>query len=317
MYVEAGPSGGGGGGGSYMLPEASSSVLGGIKVGNGLAIASGVLSAAAEDLLLRSLLRPAAPTSVTASGGNAEAAVSWSAPSNTLVPITDYVVQFQPSGGAWQPFADSVSTATTAIVTGLQNGIAYQFRVAAVTLLGQGDFSTPSSSVTPTSSVFRAIPAMTSNTAPSGVVTGVTNRGGDDDAWKAFDGSSASGSWVYLARAGSNNPMRTLQYAFPDGEKSRISGYSISLDFPADLSSIPYQWGFYGSDDLANWTQIETRTDSVRSPGTWFETGITAGQSRTFTLSAAVNYRAYRWVFEETDAGQAESVGIREISLVQ
>jgi hypothetical protein len=289
VYVEVGPSGGGGGSGD------------------------------GADAVLRALFVPAVPTSVTATAGNAQVALSWTAPSVLAqTPITDYTVQFSSDSGlTWTTFADGTSTATSTTVTGLTNGTAYVFRVAGANGVGTGAYSTASASVTPTAATFRAIPAMTSNTAPSGVVTGVTNRGGDSDAWKAFDGSSESGSWVYLARAGSNDPRRMLQYAFPDGEKSRISGYSISLDGPADLSSIPYQWGFYGSDDLTNWTQIETRTDSARSSGSWFGTGITAGQARTFTLPSVVIYRAYRWVFEETDAGQVDSIGLREISLVQ
>ena len=42
------------------------------------------------------------------------------------------------------------STATTRTVTGLTNGTAYQFRVAAVNGIGQGSYSTASSAVTPT-----------------------------------------------------------------------------------------------------------------------------------------------------------------------
>ena len=94
--------------------------------------------------------KPAAPTSVTASGGNGQAAVSWTAPSVLgQTPITDYVVQFQPSGGSWTPFSDGTSTSASATVTGLTNGTAYTFRVAAVNGIGQGAWSSASNSVTP------------------------------------------------------------------------------------------------------------------------------------------------------------------------
>lgn len=106
-----------------------------------------------EDSLLRSLFVPAAPTSVSAVAGNAQAVVSWTAPSGVIAqaPITDYVVQFKQGSGAWETFTDGTSTATSATVTGLTNGTAYTFRVAAVNAIGQGPWSTASSAVTPVS----------------------------------------------------------------------------------------------------------------------------------------------------------------------
>jgi hypothetical protein len=262
------------------------------------------------------LFLPPAPTSLTATAGNAQVAVSWTAPTVLAqTPITDYIVQSSTnSGSTWTTVSDGVSTATSYTVTGLTNGTPIVFRVAAVNGVGTGAYSSATSSVTP-GDVFRAIPAMTSNTSPSGVVTGVGNRGYDDETWKAFDGSSASSSWVYFNRAPSNNPKRMVQYAFPDGQKSNISGYSFSLNSTSG-EYIPRQWGFYGSDDLSNWTLLESRTDSGTSAGVWFGTSVTAGEARTFSLPAVANYRAFRWVFDETvDTGNA--VGIREIALVE
>jgi hypothetical protein len=96
------------------------------------------------------LLLPPAPTSVTATAGDTQATVSWSAPTVlSQTPITDYTLQRQPSGGSWTTVTRSASTATSATVTGLTNGTAYQFRVAAVNGIGTGSYSTASSSVTP------------------------------------------------------------------------------------------------------------------------------------------------------------------------
>lgn len=94
-------------------------------------------------------LLPAAPTGVTATAGNAQAAVSWTAPAS-VAEITDYVVQYSSNGGSsWTTFSDGTSTATSVTVTGLTNGTAYTFRVAAVSGIGQGAYSTASSGVTP------------------------------------------------------------------------------------------------------------------------------------------------------------------------
>jgi len=98
---------------------------------------------------------PAAPTGLTATAGNAQVALSWTAPAdNGGSAITDYVVQFSSNGGStWNTFADGTSTATSATVTGLTNGTAYVFRVAAVNAVGTGAYTAASGSVTPTASV--------------------------------------------------------------------------------------------------------------------------------------------------------------------
>ena len=104
-----------------------------------------------EDATLRALLVPAAPTSVTATGGNAQAAVSWTAPAAlSTLPITDYTVQYSSnSGTTWTTFTRAASATASATVTGLTNGTAYTFRVAAVNGVGTGAYSTASSAVTP------------------------------------------------------------------------------------------------------------------------------------------------------------------------
>ena len=100
---------------------------------------------------LRALFVPAAPTSVTATGGNAQASVSWTAPAAlSVLPITDYTVQYSTnSGSTWTTFARAASTSTSATVTGLTNGTAYTFRVSATNSVGTSGYSTASTAVTP------------------------------------------------------------------------------------------------------------------------------------------------------------------------
>ncbi|MEK7292644.1 MAG: fibronectin type III domain-containing protein, partial [Actinomycetota bacterium] len=92
---------------------------------------------------------PSAPTSVTGTSGNTQVSLTWTAPNNGGSAITDYVVESSPDGATWTVFADGVSTAASATVTGLTNGQAYTFRVSAVNAVGTGATSTASSAVTP------------------------------------------------------------------------------------------------------------------------------------------------------------------------
>ena len=107
-----------------------------------------------EDVVLRAAFSPPAPTGVTATACNGQATVSWTAPAViSQLPITDYTVQSSSdSGTTWSTFSRNASTSTTATVTGLTNGTAVRFRVAAVNAAGTGSYSTASIAVTPAAS---------------------------------------------------------------------------------------------------------------------------------------------------------------------
>ena len=92
---------------------------------------------------------PGAPTTVTGTPGNATATLTWTAPAtNGGTPITGY--RITPSTGATaQPAQTFNSTATTQTITGLTNGTAYTFKVAAISAAGTGPDSTASPAITP------------------------------------------------------------------------------------------------------------------------------------------------------------------------
>jgi 5-hydroxyisourate hydrolase-like protein (transthyretin family) len=98
---------------------------------------------------------PGKPTNVSAVAGNNQATVSWTAPAdNGGSAILGYDVEKSDDGGAtWQPTSSTFhsDTATTQTVSGLTNGTAYVFRVAAINAKGTGSYSNPSAPVTPSS----------------------------------------------------------------------------------------------------------------------------------------------------------------------
>ena len=89
---------------------------------------------------------PGAPTGVSATAGDGDATVRWSAPASNGAPITGYVVT--PFLGATaQSDVASTGSATMVTVPGLTNGAAYTFRVAAVSGTASGPSSLPSPAV--------------------------------------------------------------------------------------------------------------------------------------------------------------------------
>ncbi len=92
---------------------------------------------------------PGAPTNVVATAGNASAMLTWAAPSsNGGSAITGYAVTPY-IGTTAQTTQTFTSTATTETATGLTNGTAYTFTVAAINTVGTGPNSPVSNSVTP------------------------------------------------------------------------------------------------------------------------------------------------------------------------
>lgn len=102
---------------------------------------------------------PTAPTNVMPTTGNGRVTLRWTAPaSNGGGVITRYVVQYSSNdGGSWLTAAVPTTTRTAASVTGLSNGVAYVFRVAAVNAAGTGRFSAASARGTPTAGALTTI----------------------------------------------------------------------------------------------------------------------------------------------------------------
>ena len=92
---------------------------------------------------------PGGPTNLTATPVTGRVNLAWRAPaSNGGAAITDYIVQYSSNNGTtWRIFVESVSSATSASVTGLVRGTSYVFRVVAMNVAGAGEYSAKTQAV--------------------------------------------------------------------------------------------------------------------------------------------------------------------------
>jgi predicted phage tail protein len=129
---------------------------------------------------------PGAPTAVTGTAGNAQVGLGWTAPaSDGGSPVTGYRITPYIGAAAQTPVTTGTA-ATSHTVTGLTNGTAYTFTVAAINAVGTGPDSAASAPVTPSA------PAPSAPGAPTGV-TGIPGDGEVALSWvaPASDGGAA------------------------------------------------------------------------------------------------------------------------------
>jgi hypothetical protein len=114
--------------------------------GTATAVGGGYIDAAAALGSVRPV--PAAPSVTGATSGNGQVTLTWTAArTNPAFPVTGYLVTPLLAGVAQTPTTFN-SPATTEVVTGLTNGAAYTFTVAALDANGSGPASAPTDATT-------------------------------------------------------------------------------------------------------------------------------------------------------------------------
>ncbi|MFZ0160756.1 MAG: fibronectin type III domain-containing protein [Kineosporiaceae bacterium] len=175
---------------------------------------SGWLSASATDtvvavpaIAMGGYVGVAVPPAPVASAipANASAVVSWSMPGDGGTPVTGYVVTvYSGTGTTVLQSLNVAAPATTVTVTGLTNGTAYSFDVAAVNGLGTGPASARTAAVTPSA-------------LPGAPVIGVPTRGNASAVarWTAppNGGSAITGYRVRVYTGTGTTVLRTVTAA--------------------------------------------------------------------------------------------------------
>jgi len=193
--------------------------------GNGLFI-SVAQSGSNNRVMLSALSVPDAPTELLASAGAGSVDLSWVAPAyNGGSPITGYAVEQSTDGAIWVPSTVAASLGasnpTSALVTGLSDGTAYQFRVRAVSAAGTGLESATAS----------AIPISTAGTGVNWAIHNST----DDRLWTSV--TYGNGLFVAVAQTGVGNRVMTS----PDG----IDWTSRPAATNNDWTSVTYGNGLF------------------------------------------------------------------------
>ena len=224
---------------------------------------------------------PQAPNAPTPTGGNASVALSWTAPSDGGTAITDYVVQWSSnSGSTWTTFSDGTSTTTSATVTGLTNGTAYVFRVAAVNAAGQGAYSSASQAATPSAGGGGGGSTGTFNLNPTANSASITLADSSFDSTtygllRAGTGTVETSTTAWgVGQTGFTGEAERLAISqfFLEFNTSGISGTVSSATFTVNVNSVGSQAAtleLYAFDYGSSITSADWRnTTWMSNPGT-------------------------------------------------
>ena len=168
-------------------------------------------------------VEPNAPTSLTATAGNSQLALAWTAPSDPgTSAITGYVVEYTPSGGAAQT-VNTGSTSTSYTLTGLTSGTSYSVRVAAVNAAGTGAYS-QAVTRTPNATALTPLSGLTTNGTASGSGTAASPLvWAGSIQWGGVSGSSAGAASVFTVQTSGTLYINVTSQGRECGDSDQIS----------------------------------------------------------------------------------------------
>lgn len=184
--------------------------------------AKGTGPASAPSNAVKAAASPGAPTGVTAADGDASATVTWTAPaSDGSSPITGYRIVASPGGIT----VSANASATTATVSGLQNGTEYIFTVRASNAVAEGAVSAPSNPVTPAT-----VPG-----APAGVTAEV---GGNAAALVSWTPPSSDGGALITGYVVTSEPGGLTASMSGSATSGKVTGLTVGTTYTFTVAAV-------------------------------------------------------------------------------
>ncbi len=256
---------------------------------------------------------PGAPTGASATAGNAQATVSFTAGPTGGSAITGFTVTSNPGGGI---DANAGNLTTPRNITGLTNGVAYTFTVTATNAVGVGVPSAASNSVTPVGppGAPTAVNAIAGNQSATISFTPPASNGGA--AITTYTVTSSPGTFI---ATGATSPITYPALSLPNGIPVTFTVTAtngVPLTGPPSLASnsvtpsalpptcsptVPVVAG-----------AISLRAQAARSSGisplsVFFDATATTSSATTRPFHDI----EYRWAFGDPIGGQTWSNGSR------
>ncbi|MCF1432628.1 hemagglutinin [Agrobacterium vitis] len=253
---------------------------------------------------------PGAPTIGSATAGNSQATVSFTAPvSNGGAAITIYTVTASPGG------ATATGSASPITVTGLANGTAYTFTVTATNSVGTGTASAATSSVTPTAPTFTFSPAsgaLTAATVGTAYSETVTVSGGTSPyTYAVTSGTLPVGMSLNTSTGAiSGTPTTAANTSFTitaTDANSATGSASYSLAVAADIPGAPTIGTASAGDSQATVSFTAPASDGGASITSYTVTASPGGATGTgsaspITVTGLTNGTAYTFTVTATNS---------------
>ncbi|GGF72679.1 hypothetical protein GCM10010912_17340 [Paenibacillus albidus] len=157
-----------------------------------------------------------------------------------------------------------------------------------------------------------AIPIMTSNTSPSGIVSASEAFSGTP-AWKAFDGIKYySTTNTNYAAWGTSKTTGWLAYEFPTAKviTKYIIYYGSNQSNSHTIGVNPKDWTFEGSNDKSNWVVLDTQSNVT----SWI-----LGEEKSYEFNNDTEYKYYRINISANNGqtGLTVNLTIHELAMIE